>query len=216
MRYLILILMFLTACPPPPPKPAPIVGTQVTVRNSTKAKTVVYVSFGSDSAIKAADWSSFCTATAALACHFEIDAVAQTLLPNTKGTYLNVTLSFDGQGCGATKAEINVNNPQWYDTLDVSLVDGYSNNVKMTYSPPGTDAGVPVVLGPPVGQDGNAQVFGLFPYGCDICVARQNPPCGIAPGTDGCKAGTQYDPNPPCQFQGAVKGGGGRVEVTLL
>jgi hypothetical protein len=33
---------------------------------------------------------------------------------------------------------------------------------------------------------------------------------------DGCKAGTQYKPDVPCQYQGTVKGGGGAVTVTLL
>lgn len=111
-----------------------------------------------------------------------------------------------------TKAEVNINNPDWYDTFDVSLVDGYSNDVEMTYTPP---SGPTQTLGPPKGQTGNEKVYGLFPYGCDICVERQNPPCGISKGKAGCKTGTQYKPDVPCQVQGTVKGGGGSLEVRL-
>ena len=45
---------------------------------------------------------------------------------------------------------------------------------------------------------------------------RQNPPCGITKGTTGCKKGTQYDPDVPCQWQGPTKGGGGTVTVSLV
>lgn len=210
MRTLTIFLLVLAAGCPPNTHGA---GTRVKVTNTTAASTVVYVSFGADSVIKAADWAAFCTATGLLDCHFTLEHGSRDL-PNPKGAYLNLTVSFDGFGCGATKAEANVNNPKWFDVLDVSLVDGYSNNITMTYTPPGADAGT-VTLGPPVGKDGNEQVFGVFPYGCDLCVERQNPPCGIAKGTAGCKAGTQYDPKPPCQYQGAVKGGGGVVEIIL-
>lgn len=178
---------------------------------SPAPSTTVFFSFGADSAIKAADWSSFCTVTAPLNCNFMM--TGSQALP-TGGKYLNVTLAFGGPvACGATKAELNVNNPAWYDTLDVSLVDGYSNKIGIDYTPPG---GALVKLGPPLGKDGNEKVLGLFPYGCDICTGRQAPPCGIAPGGTGCKAGTQYKPDVPCQYQGSVKGGGGKVDVYLL
>jgi hypothetical protein len=123
--------------------------------------------------------------------------------------YLNATLAFNGAvGCGTTKAELNVNNPKWYDVVDISLVDGFSNKIQITFN--GT------VLGPPNGKDGNEKVLGLYPFGCDICVAQQNPPCGIPAGGPGCKAGTQNNPTPPCQQQGATMGGGGSVKVELL
>ena len=105
-----------------------------------------------------------------------------------------------------------MNNPNWFNIADVSLVDGFSNLVAIDVKDSGGDR----TLGPPFGPKGNEKVYGLFPLGCDICTARQNPPCGIKPGGDGCKAGTQYNPNPPCQWQGSVKGGGGAVTVRLL
>jgi hypothetical protein len=71
------------------------------------------------------------------------------------------------------------------------------------------------MAGPPAGASGNESVLGIFPYGCDICVARQAPPCGIPTGSDGCKTGTQSNPAVPCQLQGAVKGGGGTLAVSL-
>jgi len=213
----------LLACPGPKPKPQPkiivIPGTTVLITQAepaveaTAAPTTVYISFGADSAIQSVDWASWCTTTSALTCNFNL--TGSKPLPNPNGKYLNMTMSVGAPvGCGVTKAEINVNNPNWYDTLDVSLVDGYSNNMEIRYTPP---TGPPTTtLGPLNGQTGNEKVLGVFPYGCDICTAQQNPPCGIPPGGSGCKAGTQYDPKPPCQFQGAVKGGGGIVEVVLL
>jgi hypothetical protein len=149
--------------------------------------------------------------TSPLNCDFDLTGTKE--LPNPNGLHLNMTVAFGGPvACGNTKAEVNVNTPTWYDVMDVSLVDGYSNNVSINYTPPG---GTKQVLGPPVGKDGNEKVLGLFPYGCDVCTARQSPPCGIAPGGTGCKAGSQYKPDVPCQVQGTVMGGGGLVEVVL-
>jgi hypothetical protein len=214
------VLFLLGAChhkPKPEPKVIIIPGTIVLITQAEPAAgtaavpVTVYVSFGADSAIRAADWASWCTTTSALTCNFNL--TGSKALPNPDGKYLNMTMSVGAPvGCGVTKAEINVNNPNWYDTLDVSLVDGYNGNMEIHYTPP---TGPPTILGPLNGQTGNENVLGVFPYGCDICVAQQNPPCGIPPGGSGCKAGTQYDPKPPCQFQGAVKGGGGIVEVIL-
>ena len=102
--------------------------TDLSVENKTTAKTTVYVSFGSDSKITADDWA-FCSGSG-LSCNFDLAANASFPLPNPKGLYINATFAF-GQpvACGVTKAEININNPAWYDTLDVSLVDGYSNKI---------------------------------------------------------------------------------------
>lgn len=208
MKRLLLPIPLLLACACPNNHG----GTDVSVHNGKTTKTTVYVSFGSDSVITASDWS-FCSGSG-LNCNFELDASAVKPLPNPEGKYLNATFSFgDPVGCGVTKAEINVNNPAWYDILDVSLVDGYSNKVEISATPTGKSADV---LGPPSGQTGNEEVYGVFPYGCDICVERQNPPCGIPKGKTGCKAGTQYDPNPPCQYQGPTKGGGDMSVVITL
>jgi hypothetical protein len=134
-------------------------------------------------------------------------ASQRRLLP-VAGRYLNMTVSFDAPaGCGATKAEVNVNNPAWFDTYDVSLVDGFSNFVLMVAN------GTRIF---PRGKTGNEKALGVFPVGCDACVARLSPPCGIAKGAEGCKKGTQYKPDVPCQIQGPVKGGGGSVEVLLV
>jgi len=212
---LLMVAASLAGCPPTPtPTPTPVVGTQVTLTNAQAASSLVYVAFGSDSAIQAASWSSFCAVTSALTCNFSLAGIGSQLLPNATGAYLNATIAFNAPvACAMTKAEINVNNPAWYDTLDVSLVDGYSNKIVIDYTPPG---GALTKLGPPNGKDGNEKVLGLYPYGCDICVARQSPPCGIPAGGSGCKGGTQYKPDVACQYQGAVKGGGGTAVVTLL
>lgn len=177
----------------------------LSITNSTRANTIVYFAFGADSAI--VSWK-FCPITARLNCQFPLKAGATQTLP-LDGKYLNATISFGAPvTCNTTKAELNLNNPAWYDIADVSLVDGYSNKVEI-------DIGS-VKLGPPLGATGNEKVYGLFPNGCDICVARQNPPCGMAPGKDGCKKGPdQYHPDVPCQWQGHVMGGGSTVKIYL-
>jgi hypothetical protein len=73
-----------------------------------------------------------------------------------------------------------------------------------------------VLLGPPKGKDGNEKVLGLFPYGCDVCVARVSPPCGIPKGRIGCKHGTQYKPDVVCQYQGPQKKRGNQKIVVRL
>lgn len=183
--------------------------TTVTVQNNTASAATVYVSFGGGSVVQPSQWP-FCGDSGS--CQFVLAASgspgSSQSLP-LAGQYLNATLAFNSTPtCGSTKAELNVNNPAWYDIVDVSLVDGYSNNVQINAN--GT------ILGPPNGATGNEKVFGLFPYGCDICVAQQSPPCGISPGGPGCKAGSQYNPSPPCQYQGPVKGGGSTVVVALV
>jgi hypothetical protein len=185
------------------------------VTNGTKQDAVVFVAFGADSAVVASDWVSFCHATSILNCNFPIQSNSSTTLP-LSGKYLNATFSFNGQGCDATKAELNINNSKWYDIADISLVDGYSNEVEVAVSLPEIDAKKETLLGPPHGKDNNEKVFGLFPLGCDICTARQKPPCGFVPGGTGCKSGTQYKPDVPCQYQGSVMGGSGSYDVRLV
>jgi hypothetical protein len=215
------LLIFLVGChstsaPPPTTSSSsePVVatataGTAVKLTNQQGPLTV-YFNFGADSAITPADWS-FCTATGPLNCNFTLTGSKE--LP-TSGKYLNVTIAFGHPvTCDMTKAELNVNNPKWYDIYDVSLVDGYSNKIEIDYKAPD---GTTKKIGPPNGKTDNEKVFGVYPYGCDICVARKDPQCGISKGTEGCKKGSQYNPDVPCQFQGPVKSGGGEVNVALL
>lgn len=191
---------------------------QFTVANDTDVATTVYVAFGANSTINAASWD-VCgaaadggvvdagVATGGLNCSFPLGPKASIGLPLGR-QYLNATVSFGAPvGCGTTKAEININNSAWYDVVDVSLVDGYSNKIKLEID----DTAIV-----PKGASGNENVFGVFPLGCDICIARQNPPCGQTPGYAGCKVGTQYDPKPPCQYQGKQMGGGSKVRVALV
>lgn len=175
------------------------------VENKTSAATVVYVAFGSDSVVRS--WS-FCTPVHAGLCSFPLAGNKKQVLP-LGGRYTNATISFGAPvTCGQTKAEVNLNNPSWYDIADVSLVDGFSNKVMVAAN--GT------ALGPPAGATGNEKAYGVYPLGCDICVAREGPPCGIPKGTEGCKAGTQYKPAVPCQWQGSKMGGGSVVTVSLV
>ena len=178
--------------------------------------TTVFVAFGSDSAVQAPTWASFCQVGGSnLECSFSLAKGVTQDLP-LGGQYLNATISFGAPvTCGQTKAEVNVNNPRWFDILDVSLVDGYSNEIAIDARDLVGDAGS-VVLGPPNGPTGNERAYGVFPLGCDICTGRQHPPCGFDSGGPGCKSGTQYNPDVICQWQGSTKGGGTAVVVRLL
>lgn len=198
----------LSSCRCPKPQPPSGGKSTVSVKNDTDGDTTVYVAFGANSVVLPASWS-FCTASSKLTCSFTLGAYKAQDLP-LAGQFLNATFAFGaGVGCGSTKAEMTVNNPAWYDVLDVSLVDGFSNKISIVI-----DGGTK--LGPPVGRDENEKVFGLFPYGCDICVARQAPPCGIPTGKAGCKGGTQDKPDVPCQYQGPTMGGGSTIVVALV
>lgn len=214
MKAHLLPLFLLCGCPHP--SNGGSTGTNLSLHNTQAAKAIVYVSFGSDSEVTADDWA-FCNGSH-FSCSFEMAAGEIKPIANDSGSYVNATFAFNTPvGCGATKAEVNINNPKWYDILDVSLVDGYSNNIEIVHTPTGE---APITLGPPNGADGNEEVLGVFPLGCDLCVQRGNPPCGMSAGpihADGCKTkGTQYDPQPPCQYQGSKKGGGdATVQIVL-
>lgn len=208
----ILALTSCRGCPPPGAADASVdasSGSIASVANLTATPTTVYVSFGANSKIGPADWP-FCGDAGG--CSFPLAVGGAQPLPSF-GRALNVTLSFDqAPGCGVTLAELNLNIPGWsQDTANISLVNGQSNDVQIFVSGPSGDAS----LGPTV-DGSNAGIFGVYPAGCDICVARQSPPCGIGPcGSSpndggqgcGCQAGSQYDPAVPCQYsfaRGAV------------
>jgi hypothetical protein len=181
----------------------------VVVFNDAPDDTIVSIAFGSNSVVTASGWT-FCNDGSAPSCVFPLKSRAMQDLP-LGGKYFNATIAFGAPtvGCGSTKAEININNSKWYDITDVSLVDGYSNGVVIEV----TDANGLTKLGPPVGRTGNEKIFGLYPLGCDICVARDQPSCGMSKGKDGCKGGTQYNPDVPCQYQGPTMSGGSSIVV---
>lgn len=177
------------------------------VSNETSSDATVYVAFQTGSTLKPKHWP-FCMPTSELTCQFQLKVNGNRSLPLV-GRLLLATIAFNAPvTCGSTKAELTLNDPAWYDTADISLVDGW--NVDMAVSADGTK------LGPTKGKTGNELVFGVFPLGCDICVARQQPPCGIPTGTDGCKKGTQYKPEVPCQWQGTKMGGGSTIRISLV
>ena len=180
--------------------------TILQVRNATEGQTEAFFTFGADSIVRPSDWV-LCMTRTQDTCGFPVAADTSVTLP-TKEKYLNATVTFGGlAACGSTKAEL-IGNPTWYSVMDISLVDGYDSQISIEV----TDSSGTHVLAPN-GRDNNEQSLGVYPYGCDICVARQNPPCDLAPGTDGCKSGTQYAPTVPCQYQGPDRGGGGKIVI---
>jgi hypothetical protein len=183
---------------------------QVRITNKQSVPARVYINFAADSVLKPTDLP-FCKVTAPLNCHFTLAARSSQDVPNPQAKYLNIALAFNAEvTCGSTKAEVLVNNPSWFDVLDVSVVDGFNEKIQINLTPTG---GSMTQLGPPVGKLGNQKVFGVFPYGCTICAGIKNAPCGDAGGGE-CKSGSESKPDVLCQYQ--MNEPTGLVEVLLL
>ena len=123
-------------------------------------------------------------------------AAASNLVVNFPCTtqYMPLTISADvypQTGCSVTQFELNLcAGTGNTDTYDISLVNGfnYPGEIK-------PDSGNPLMA---CCQTGNSTNPGVYPYSCDICTAASAPPCTGPPGE--CKAGTQYNPDPPCNY----------------
>jgi len=182
----------------------------VRLTNQQNVPAEVYINFAPDSVLKPTDLP-FCTVTGPLNCHFTLAAHASQDVPNPGHKYLNMSLAFNAPvSCGSTKAEVAANNPNWYDVLDVSVVDGFNEKIQMNVTPTGGNV---TQLGPPVGKLGNQKIFGVFPYGCTICAGIKNAPCGDA-GAGECKTGSESKPDVLCQYQ--MNEPTGTIEVVLL
>ena len=182
----------------------------VRLTNQQNAPAEVYINFAPDSVLKPSDLP-YCKVTGPLNCQFTLAAHASQEVPNPGNKYLNMAVAFNAPvSCGSTKAEVVANNPNWYDVLDVSVVDGFNERIQMNVTPTG---GKMTQLGPPVGKLGNQKVFGVFPYGCTICAGIKNEPCGDA-GAGECKAGSESKPDVLCQYQ--MNEPQGTIEVVLL
>lgn len=186
-------------------------GRTGSIANETDKDVIVFASFSPSSKVQPADWY-FCVSSdaAPLNCTFPLMAHEEKQLP-LAGKYLNVTYSFNSNGCPSTEAEMTLNNPGGYDTTDVSLVNGFSNFVEATVR----DSSGEHHFGPPKGQTGNEKLEGVYPWACDLCSGSESPPCGFPTDAGGCKAGTQYDPKPPCQYQLPQKGAAS-IKVALV
>ncbi|HOW54219.1 MAG TPA: hypothetical protein PLR60_06125 [Syntrophorhabdaceae bacterium] len=187
---------------------------RVVIKNQQSSSVTASISFAADSEVNAQTLGTFCkSSTGKLNCVFDVPANGSKEIPNPGYKYLNMALAFKANvGCGSTKAEVTVNNPKWYDVLDVSLVDGFNEKIQINVTPAGGKA---TVLGPPKGKSGNQKVFGVFPEGCDVCVERRNPPCGYSKGkSPECKAGTEMKPDVVCQYQD--NSNNGMIEVILV
>ena len=225
-----------TPAPTPSPTPSPAPTTSVTptatamtasspytearARNDSASPTIVFATFGADSKVRPADWSTFCSPVPS-GCSFPLASKATRDLP-TGGKYLSANLSFNAPGsCAATGVslgEVTINGAQngKYDTTDISLVNGWNADLEIEVSGART-------LGPTHGAYSGTSTYGVFPNGCDLCVAKQHPPCpwqhpcGSPDGGGlgcGCHAGSQYNPSPVCQVTGVARGS--VVTVVLL
>src|SRR5215469_5444556 len=98
----------------------------VRLTNQQNAPAEVYINFAPDSVLKPSDLP-FCKVTGPLNCQFSLAAHASQDVPNPGNKYLNIAVAFNAPvSCGSTKAEVVANNPNWYDVLDVSVVDGFN------------------------------------------------------------------------------------------
>ncbi|MGB7291235.1 MAG: hypothetical protein WBD99_03590 [Thermodesulfobacteriota bacterium] len=183
--------------------------TSVTIMNNQDVSADVYISFESTSCVTSEAWSSFCSEidSSDLNCSFTLDANSSQDLPLTDTTCNAMfTIAFNAppsQFCDKTQVEFNIYS-NGTDTYDISLVNGFNEPVSIT---DGTEAG-PVDC-----ETGNQNVSGVFPLGCDGCAERLDPPCGFTPGDNSeCHGGTQFDPDPPCQF---TQPSGGSFTVNL-
>lgn len=186
-------------------------GTTLEIENKSSDGVEVYVAFGAHSIITptSPEWE-FCTEEKSypMVCDFSLGPDVTRVLP-LAGTYFNAAISFGGAvTCGTTKAEFDLNSTTWYDVMDLSLVDGFNAALSIEVEEPGNlDAG-PTVLGPVLKERGNERAFGVFPLACDVCVARQSPPCGYSRGPSAeCKKGSQSDPDVVCQYQATMMHG---------
>jgi hypothetical protein len=137
------------------------------------------------------------------------------------GQYANGTMSFGGPvTCGYTKFEFTLNQSlplPWYNTVDISLVDGFNIGLAVEYKDPTIDSGH-ITLGPVLHERGNEKAYGVFPLACDLCVARSyQTPCGYKPGpSPECKNGPDsYHPDVICQYQGGMQSGA-YTEIKVL
>ena len=183
----------------------------VTIINNQSAPATVFINFSDTSLLNSKDLS-FCRQQPALNCQFTLGAKQSQEITNPLKKKLIMSLAFNKPvTCGSTKAEITVNNPEFCDNADVSVVDGFNEKIEIKVAaPPST-----VILGPPKGLLGNQEVFGVFPYGCDRCAANVSPQkaCGPYPPNQ-CHGGTEHRPNPVCQWQ--INQPNAKVDILLL
>jgi hypothetical protein len=139
--------------------------------NNQSSAADVFINFASNSVINVTNLGGFCDSQSigSLNCHHTLAANKSEDLPNPDFKYVNLALAFNHVvDCGATKAEVIANNPDWYDIMDVSVVDGFNNKIEIDAAEHGK---MPVKLGPPAGMTGNQQLFGVFPFACTQCAA---------------------------------------------
>jgi hypothetical protein len=184
----------------------------ISLVNKQSSQAEVNINFGADSELNASDLAGFCDSTSIpLNCHLTLAGNSSKEIPNPNFKYVNLALAFNSPvTCGATKAEIIANNRKWFDIMDVSVVDGFNNQIEIRATPSGQAT---VILGPPTGLSGNQTLFGVYPFACTQCAAILNPPCG-SNGAGECHAGTESNPNPPCQYQ--MNPDNGTIKVILL
>jgi len=111
----------------------------ISLVNNQSSAAEVNINFGADSELNARDLAGFCDSISEpLHCHLTLAGNSSKEIPNPDFKYVNLALAFNGAvNCGSTKAEVIANNPHWFDIMDVSVVDGFSNKIEMDATPSG-------------------------------------------------------------------------------
>ncbi len=120
---------------------------KIVLVNNQSSAADVFINFASNSVINVTNLGGFCDSQSigSLNCHHTLAANKSEDLPNPDFKYVNLALAFNHVvDCGATKAEVIANNPDWYDIMDVSVVDGFNNKIEIDATEHGK---MPVKLG---------------------------------------------------------------------
>jgi hypothetical protein len=194
---------------------------KVIIINNSGKKAEVNINFSDLSEVNRDTLGTFCdkrVTASKLNCGFDLEPVGRTNstkeITNPYFRTLSMSMAFNKPvDCGATKAELTINASK-DDVMDVSLVDGFNEKVKMVFTP---SLGQPTIAGPANAITGNENIAGVYPYGCDGCAARIAPQkkCGPYPmGNSGCHGGAQYDPKPKCELR--LNESNGIIEIILM
>lgn len=208
-------------CDPPPNPPADCPLQTITVINTTGSELTLYMGF---LAPATCDPTWIKTGGYALPSDFNTSTITWTvtsgnpLLMTTQiGTAPNNTIvipfkaknrraasfaisaqKIPWTGCAVTQAEFTLadNWGKWgglRDTYDISLVNGFNYRMQIA---PMSGQNINVTAG-----TGNSNNIGVYGWGWTKCTVGPNSPCGPLAGEN--HAGTESNPDPPCQLSQA-------------
>lgn len=179
---------------------------RIVIWNTTNQVAQVNIDFGAESGVNASNMGITCNARGAsgnLNCRFDLQANTYQELNNAQFKQVNGKVTFNKlPGCGASYVEWSVNmaDSKAQDVINNSIVDGFNEKIAVSFYP--KDKNAPsITMGPACGQEGNQNVYGVYPFCCDNCKSADNPQkacCGNPPYNQG---RCHKDTKPICQYQ---------------